>query len=84
MRLDVFLRNSRLIKRRSLAQTACRSSRIIINGKPAKPATDVREGDEITIVSPTWRMRVKVLCLPSRPGGGDVIEVLEQERVEEG
>lgn len=78
MRLDVFLRNSRLIKRRSQAQTACRSSRVLVNGKPAKPAVEIKPEDEITLLSPVRRLRVKVLRIPERAGGSDSFEVLEE------
>ena len=49
MRIDKFLKVSRLIKRRSVAADACGTSRVYLNGRPAKPAARVKIGDEIRI-----------------------------------
>ena len=49
MRLDKYLKVSRLIKRRTVANEACDSGRVLINDKPAKASANVREGDIITI-----------------------------------
>ena len=49
MRLDKFLKVSRLIKRRTVANEACSAGRVSINGKPAKPGSEVKAGDEISI-----------------------------------
>ena len=49
MRLDKFLKVSRLIKRRTVANEACSAGRVSINGKPAKPGSEVKPGDEISI-----------------------------------
>ena len=49
MRLDKFLKVSRIIKRRTVANEACSAGRVSINDKVAKPSTDVKEGDIISI-----------------------------------
>jgi ribosomal 50S subunit-recycling heat shock protein len=49
MRLDKFLKVSRLIKRRTVANDACDAGRVMINDKPAKAATNVKVGDIIEI-----------------------------------
>lgn len=49
MRLDKFLKVSRLIKRRTLAKEVADQGRITVNGKKAKASTDVKEGDELAI-----------------------------------
>ena len=49
MRIDKFLKNSRIIKRRTVAKEACEQGRITINEKIAKPGTEVRVGDIIHI-----------------------------------
>ena len=49
MRIDKFLKNSRLIKRRSIANEACSQGRVSVNGKPAKPGTTIVVGDIIEI-----------------------------------
>lgn len=49
MRLDKFLKVSRLIKRRTLAKEICDGGRVFVNGKAAKAGTNVKAGDEIEI-----------------------------------
>lgn len=49
MRLDKYLKVSRLIKRRTVANEACDAGRVMINGKTAKASAEVREGDRIDI-----------------------------------
>lgn len=50
MRLDKYLKVSRLIKRRQLAKDVTEAERVLINGKPAKPSKEVNVGDVITII----------------------------------
>ncbi len=61
MRLDKYLKVSRLIKRRTVANEACDSSRIIVNGKVSKASYDVKFGDIITISYGSKNISVKVL-----------------------
>lgn len=61
MRLDKYLKVSRLIKRRTVANEACDSSRITVNGKFAKASYDVKLGDEISLLFGTKVVTVKVL-----------------------
>ena len=61
MRLDKFLKVSRLIKRRTVANEACDSQRISVNGKNAKASYDVKIGDLITVAFGTKSVTVKVL-----------------------
>ena len=63
MRLDKFLKVSRLIKRRSVANEACDSSRVFVNGKSAKPSYDVKVGDELTVSFGSKSITVRVLDL---------------------
>lgn len=49
MRLDKYLKVSRIIKRRTVAKEACESERVLINGKIAKASTEIKEGDIIEI-----------------------------------
>lgn len=60
MRLDKFLKVSRLIKRRTLAKEVAEAGRIWVNGRAAKPATEVSEGDEIVIDYGRRRVSVRV------------------------
>ena len=61
MRLDKYLKGSRLIKRRTVANEACDAGRVMINGKTAKAGTDVKVGDVIEIGFGTRNVKVEVL-----------------------
>ena len=63
MRIDIFLKNSRIIKRRTVAKDACEQGHITVNGKTAKPGTEVKEGDEISIQFGTGSLTVEVTAL---------------------
>ncbi len=60
MRLDKFLKVSRLIKRRTVAAEACDGGRVMINGKPAKPGAQVKVGDILEIAFGTSTVRARV------------------------
>ena len=72
MRLDKYLKVTRLIKRRSVANDACDAGRVSINGKPAKAGTEVKVGDKITIGFGNKDVSVEVL---------DVQETIHKEDV---
>ena len=61
MRLDKYLKVSRLIKRRTVANDACDSQRITVNGRVQKASYDVKLGDEITVAFGAKSVTVKVL-----------------------
>lgn len=61
MRLDKYLKVSRLIKRRTVANEACDASRISVNGKPAKASYDVKVGDLVSVTFGTRSVTVRVL-----------------------
>jgi len=61
MRLDKYLKVSRLIKRRTVANDACDAERISVNGKRAKASYDVKLGDEITVAFGQKSVTVRVL-----------------------
>ena len=61
MRLDKFLKVSRLIKRRTVANEACDAGRVSVNGKPAKASANVKVGDTIEIMFGTKNVKVEVL-----------------------
>lgn len=61
MRLDKYLKVSRIIKRRTVAKEACESGRVSINGKVAKPSTDVKEDDVIEITFATRVLKAKII-----------------------
>ena len=60
MRLDKFLKTSRLIKRRTVANEACDASRIMVNGRVAKASYDVKIGDEIIVTFASRSVTVRV------------------------
>lgn len=61
MRLDKFLKVSRLIKRRTVANEACDAGRVLVNGKVAKASLSVKPGDIIEIMFGTKAVKVEVL-----------------------
>ena len=61
MRLDKYLKVSRLIKRRTVANEACDASRISVNGRAAKASYDVKLGDKITVSFGQKSVTVRVL-----------------------
>ena len=63
MRVDKFLKNSRLIKRRTVAKEACDQGRVSINGKQAKAGSEVEVGDVVHIEFGNSSISVKVLKL---------------------
>mgnify|MGYP004540040479 FL=1 len=63
MRLDKFLKVSRLIKRRTVANEACDAGRVMVNGKPAKASVQVKVGDIIEILFGQKKVKVRVLDL---------------------
>lgn len=63
MRLDKYLKVSRLIKRRTVANEACDAGRFLVNGKVAKASTAVKEGDVLEIQFGNSTLRAEVLML---------------------
>lgn len=61
MRLDKYLKVSRLIKRRTVANEACDNARVTVNGRPAKASYDVKVGDKLTIQFGQRTLNVEVL-----------------------
>ena len=74
MRLDKFLKVSRLIKRRTVANEACDAGRVVVNDKPAKASLNVKEGDIIEIHFGTSSVKVEVL---------DVAETVKKDEAKE-
>ncbi len=63
MRLDKYLKTTRIIKRRTVANEACDAGRVTINGRPAKASTDVKVGDVLEILFGTKTVKVEVLSV---------------------
>lgn len=80
MRLDKFLKVSRLIKRRTVAKDASNDEKILVNGKIAKPSKDVNEGDIIEVNYYKTTLKVKVLKIinsSKKDDANEMYEVLE-------
>jgi ribosomal 50S subunit-recycling heat shock protein len=65
MRLDKFLKVSRLIKRRTVANEVSDQGRVFLNDKPAKPASQVKEGDKLAIEYYNKTLTVEILKVPT-------------------
>lgn len=77
MRLDKYLKVSRLIKRRTVANEACENGRIALNGKVAKPAADVKEGDVIELTLGERVIKVRVLKINEHVLKNDASDMYE-------
>ena len=64
MRLDKYLKNSRIIKRRTVAKEACEQGRVEVNGKTAKPGLELKTGDVIRVTFGSNVLTVRVLAMP--------------------
>ncbi|AEH46135.1 RNA-binding S4 domain-containing protein [Parageobacillus thermoglucosidasius] len=87
MRLDKFLKVSRLIKRRTLAKEVADQGRITINGAVAKASSTVRVGDELTIQFGQKKLTVKVTDLKEttkKEEAANLYEVIREERIDAG
>jgi ribosomal 50S subunit-recycling heat shock protein len=67
MRLDIFLKLSRLVPRRTLAQQMCEAGAVKLNGTAAKSGRDVRVGDQIAIRHRGRITTVRILIVPAKP-----------------
>ena len=65
MRLDQFLNSTNILKRRSLAQDMCNNQAVLLNGKVAKSAKEVKVGDVITLIFLDHQEDYTILALPS-------------------
>ncbi len=74
MRLDKYLKVSRLIKRRTVANEACDAGRVLINDKPAKASSNVKAGDILTIQFGNKEVKVEVV---------DVQETVKKDEAKE-
>ena len=77
MRLDKFLKVSRLIKRRTVANEACDAGRVMVNEKPAKASLSVKDGDIIEILFGTRSVKVRVLNVQDNVRKDDAKDMYE-------
>ena len=77
MRLDKFLKVSRIIKRRTVANDACDNAHVTVNGRAAKASYDVKTGDVIVITFGERSMSVRVLDVREHALKADAAEMYE-------
>lgn len=87
MRLDLFLKVSRLCPRRTVAQKLCDAGLVLLNGRPAKSAHAVKTGDEIVIKRRDREIFLHVLSVPAthnvaRRDAGNLIELISEKVLE--
>jgi len=80
MRLDLFLKWSRVILRRTLAKDTCDAGRVMVNGQEAKAGREVRVGDTISVRFPRRQLTFRIRSIPSHSPGKeaarDMIEII--------
>jgi ribosomal 50S subunit-recycling heat shock protein len=81
VRLDLFLKTCRLIKRRTIAQEMCEAGRILVNGLEAKPAKGVKTGDVLTLKFSSRMLVLTVLEIPpsSKKASSDAFYAVKSE-----
>ena len=77
MRLDKFLKVSRIIKRRTVANDACDAAHVTVNGRPAKASYDVKENDVIEVSFGNRTLKVRVLTVKETVGKADAANLYE-------
>ncbi len=85
MRLDKYLKVSRLIKRRTLAKEVASAERVYVNGSIAKPSKELKIGDTLTIEFGTKIVKVKVVSLEAsikKEDASNMYELLEESKKE--
>ena len=77
MRLDKYLKVSRIIKRRTVANDACDAAHVTVNGRPAKASYDVKEGDVIEVSFGQRTLKIKVLDIREHTAKADAASLYE-------
>lgn len=80
MRLDKYLKVSRIIKRRTVANDACDAEHVTVNGRRAKASYDVKEGDVVEITFGQRVLKFRVLCVKdsvAKADAADMYEIIE-------
>ena len=77
MRLDKYLKVSRIIKRRTIANDACDAEHVTVNGRPAKASYDVKEGDVIEISFGQRTLKVRVIDVKDYTAKADASSLYE-------
>lgn len=85
MRLDKFLKVSRIIKRRTVAKEVCDSGKVLVNGKVAKPGTDIEIGDVIEIQYASGAVKAEVLAVSEhvlKESAGELYRIISGKEIE--
>lgn len=85
MRVDKYLKVARVLKRRAISKELADNDRITVNGKVAKPSTDIQVNDEITVFFGNRSLTIRVLNLAmhtKKEEASDLYEVIEENRIE--
>lgn len=77
MRLDKYLKVSRIIKRRTVANDACDTEHVSVNGRRAKASYDVKEGDVLEIVFGQRTLKIRVLTVKDTVAKADAASMYE-------
>ena len=77
MRLDKYLKVSRIIKRRTVANDACDAAHVTVNGRPAKASYDVKIGDVVEVTFGARTLRIRVLEVKETVGKSDAAGLYE-------
>ena len=79
MRIDKFLKVSRILKRRTVAQEACSAGKVVINGKAAKPSHEIKAGDVVEILYASGTLKLRVLDIRpvvKKDGASSLYEII--------
>lgn len=85
MRLDKYLKVSRIIKRRTVAKEVCETGRVLVNGKPGKPGTEVKVSDVIEIQYATGSIKAEILDISehvTKDGAKELYRTLSGQEIE--
>ncbi len=77
MRIDKFLKVSRILKRRTVAGDACSNGKVTVGGKPVKPAYRVKIGDIVSVSFAGGELRFRVLCLDEKVNAKEADKLYE-------
>jgi ribosomal 50S subunit-recycling heat shock protein len=77
MRIDKYLKNARIIKRRTIAKEACEQGRIMVNGRVAKPGVEIKIGDTIHIQFGNKELNIRVTEVTESPRKEDAADMYE-------
>ena len=87
MRLDKFLKVSRIIKRRPVAKSVCDSGRVLVNDKPARAGKELREGDILRVKLNSKTLTCQILSIPTgnvrAAEASSLYKVISEEEIEQ-